>query len=1134
MVRLVPPCDDKSTATSAAWLTSQGGGYDHGVKPHDVFADGVMVLENAAGLRVEMLSNGSVRRMFCGDIMVNLFTGSEAEGALANVWLGIGESEYLPLTGPMSGSRLALGTKGCVWSGQHEQVRYRVEFNLSQDAPTWFWRVWLENLGDETLPCTLLHTQDIGISHEGAVRLNEYFVSQYIDHNVLDHPDHGPVIASRQNQPMGGNHPFTMIGALDRATSYATDAMQVYALYGRTDAIRSVILTELPGERLQHEHSMVGLEAEEIRLEPSATGEAGFFGHFIAHHPEASGSHDLARIEEILRAPLPPVAVHSEPVEVSPSLFSAMIPFVSEELGYDELQDLFPGEWRHAETDADGDLYSFFTGEAEHVVLPLKDRMVLRPHGQIVRTGRSLTPDEAAMTTTMWMSGVFHSMVTQGHVSINRFLSTCHSYIGLFHAHGLRIFIEREEHMEILAQPSLFVMRPDGASWIYQNDLGRIIVDAGVGETVNSLSLRLRTEGMAPSRFLVSMHCAVNGDDGNIRGPVEFSVSGDEIRVKPKPGSELGSRFPDGAFVVRALGETGIEEVGGDEWLYQDMHSRDEPFLCLVMAEGIGFELSMEGHLVEAGSEGGTAPALLRWKADTDDGLVCRLQEITPWFVQNALVHYLAPRGLEQYSGGGWGTRDVCQGAFELLLAMGRFAEARDLLLRVFRQQNPDGDWPQWFMFFERERGIRPGDSHGDIVYWPVLAVARYLRTTRDISLLEETLPYFAHDPAAAGEPVSLLSHIDQALALMEARVVPGTDLAAYGHGDWNDALQPARPEMRENLCSSWTVTLNHETVRELAEAFHEIGLDDRADKLIERAERILTAFQHTLLPDGVLAGMAYFQKGTPRSMLHPRDEETGIHYSALAMIHAILSDMFTPEQAAEHLALIEEHLTGPDGVRLFDKPLAYRGGVMSNFQRAETASYFGREIGIMYTHAHLRFAEALAHIGDADGFLQALCKTCPIGLQELVPSAAPRQANCYYSSSDGAFSDRYEASEHYVSLLDGDVALEGGWRVYSSGAGIGVRLIVQRLLGVTVCQDHWIFDPVIPSSLDGLEVTLSFGKSVMTIRYRIGPAGCGVSAVKFNDAELPMDRMTNPYRLGAVRVSMPSDASGVLEITVG
>ena len=38
---------------------------------------------------------------------------------------------------------------------------------------------------------------------------------------------------------------------------------------------------------------------------------------------------------------------------------------------------------------------------------------------------------------------------------------------------------------------------------------------------------------------------------------------------------------------------------------------------------------------------------------------VARVQDIAPWFVHDALIHYLAPRGLEQYSGGGWGTRDA-------------------------------------------------------------------------------------------------------------------------------------------------------------------------------------------------------------------------------------------------------------------------------------------------------------------------------------------------------------------------------------------------------------------------------------------------------------------------------------------
>jgi cellobiose phosphorylase len=49
---------------------------------------------------------------------------------------------------------------------------------------------------------------------------------------------------------------------------------------------------------------------------------------------------------------------------------------------------------------------------------------------------------------------------------------------------------------------------------------------------------------------------------------------------------------------------------------------------------------------------------------------------------------------------------------------------------------------------------------------------------------------------------------------------------------------------------------------------------------------------------------------------------------------------------------------------------MGYHGGLQTFFQRAESASFFGREIGIMYTHAHLRYCEALARYGDADQVL--------------------------------------------------------------------------------------------------------------------------------------------------------------------
>ena len=359
--------------------------------------------------------------------------------------------------------------------------------------------------------------------------------------------------------------------------------------------------------------------------------------------------------------------------------------------------------------------------------------------------------------------------------------------------------------------------------------------------------------------------------------------------------------------------------------------------------------------------------------------------------------------------------------------------------------------------------------------------------------------------------------------------VIDGTRLAAYGHGDWNDSLQPAQPDMRERLCSSWTVTLNYQTLTALAEALGKLGETRRAAGLRAQAAAILEEFQRVLIVDGVIAGLAYFHEGGKTDyLLHPRDATTGLSYSVLAMIHAIINDMLSPAQARAHLQLIREHLSGPDGARLFDHPMAYHGGPQRYFQRAESASYFGREIGLMYTHAHLRYAEALARSGEAEGFFHALCQINPIGLRDLVKSAAARQANCYYSSSDAAFPDRYAAFGDYAKVKTGEVPLEGGWRVYSSGAGICVRLIMQCFLGLRLEKSALVLDPVIPPALDGLQATVNLAGGTVRVTYHIGSKGRGPVSVHLNDRPLDFIREPNAYRPGAARVPM-DDITGRL-----
>jgi 1,2-beta-oligoglucan phosphorylase len=1075
-------------------------------------------IDNTAGLKFEFNHNGSLRHLRLHDVHVNLFVGNEVEGGPANLWLRLRDDntgvELVPLLG--SRSPLAFGINGaeCIW----RELRLRLALRLAAGAPAWFWHLRIDNLGSAARTIELLHVQDLGLAAYGAIRTNEYYVSHYIDLCPLQHRERGHVVAARQNQAVDGRHPWALIGSLRRGASYATDALQVLGISARAGAPPAGLANRLPGTRLQHEHALAAIEDQALTLDPGAGADLGFFGCVQAHHPEATSNADLAAVDAALALPeaIAPAWGDDAHEAIAPArtLFSSAPLLTVADLDAADLDTLFSASRRHEEHDDAGALLSFFHSDGAHVVLRAKELVVKRPHGHILRSGNALQPDEASLTSTPWMAGVFHSMVTQGHVGINRFLSTVRGWLGQFRSQGLRLFVSIDDRWQLLGVPSAFEMRPAACRWLYQHAGGLIEVVADTRGDAHTLGLRVRVLAGPPLAMLASLHVALAGDDGEDGGAADWRLDAQGVFVAVPPGSGLAERFPDGGFRIEPTPSNRFNRVGGDEMLFEDGGSRGQPFVCIGCEATNEFGLTITGELVAASAP---PPAVLqapRWH--TADADAAQLADIVPWYLHNALVHYLSPRGLEQFTGGGWGTRDVCQGPLEMLLALGRPEPVRDLLLRVFTAQNADGDWPQWFMFFERERNIRAGDSHGDIVFWPLLGLARWLLATEDGALLDTVLPF--HDDNAA----SLWHHVERALAVIAARRIAGTHLAAYGHGDWNDSLQPVDAASRERLCSAWTVTLHHQVLETLARALRRIGRGAQAQSLEDQARDVLADFQRLLVADGVVAGYAQFEPGQERRLLlHPQDAVTGVRFSLLPMMHAVINDMLSPAQARDQLRLIETHLLGPDGARLFDRPLPYRGGPQQLFQRAESSAFFGREIGVMYMHAHLRWAEMLAHMGEAERFFDALCKAHPIMLRERVPMADRRQANCYYSSSDAAFADRYQAQSRYDDIARGHVALDGGWRIYSSGPGIMIGLVVGQFLGIRQEHATLIVDPVLPTRLDGLRATLTVAQHEVELLIHAGPRGHGPVQIDLNDRPLPFTRGANAYRAGAAEVSM-------------
>ena len=241
---------------------------------------------------------------------------------------------------------------------------------------------------------------------------------------------------------------------------------------------------------------------------------------------------------------------------------------------------------------------------------------------ELVARDGALTPDEASLTTTVWMAGVFNALLTQGHVSINRLLSTTRSYLSLQRAHGQRIFVEQDDGYALLDVPSAWEVSPSACRWLYAHAGGLIEVRVTAPTTRHAIELEIAVLDGPPARFLLSHHVALNGDDGAEAVPVRFARGTKGIVVRPIPDTDVGRRFPDGVFRLDPQPGTIIEKVSRDAVLFADGRSRQQPFLTVATAPAARVGFRFTGGLVAARDRGFTrrGVALLRATRDARSG----------------------------------------------------------------------------------------------------------------------------------------------------------------------------------------------------------------------------------------------------------------------------------------------------------------------------------------------------------------------------------------------------------------------------------------------------------------------------------------------------------------------------------
>ncbi|MBX5042196.1 cellobiose phosphorylase [Rhizobium lentis] len=1038
---------------------------------------GLLAISNGSGLSISVLPNGTLFAIEYADdkgaVQINQIQGSPLYGGISRIYLRIGgaKPDVVEIVGPRAYGRFGHDATSFSWSGKAGDIRYNVRLELHDSKTAWFWRVSLRHPKKGTLPVDLVLVQDVGLGDRGFLMNSEAYASQYVDHHIADHGTYGPVVMNRQNlKQSGARNPWLVQGCFDGAVAYATDAIQLaHAQHRQDDLLVGSFGTNLPNERRQQETACPAIQSRSLSV-PADGATATFFALFAADHPEASTDADLSRLDGIEL----PDKVAADPETAPPvrSLLQDAPLLEAEALDKRAIQQLYPE--RSLDERAHGKLLSFFVPDGvlnRHVVLRDKELIVARRHGAIVRSGQNMLLDESTLAATCWMQGIFAAQLTIGNTSFHKLFSVSRDPYNLTRASGLRIMADLGSGWQLLAVPSAFEMGLSDCRWIYRCPGRSIIVSAVASGEGAAMQWSVSVEGK-PCRFLVFGHVVLGEREYDAGGQIEFDAARKRISFRPDPAWLWGERYPDAVYWLVSSTPDDIEEIGGDELLYTDGVARNGAFVALRSRPTRALSFAVVGSMTDADAaerlaqryEAGLsdqamlAPASTFWRhavrgmrIDSASPDLAAQARLLPWLAHDAIVHLSVPHGLEQYTGAAWGTRDACQGPIEFLLAYEHDREAREVVKTVFSEQYLEkGDWAQWFML-EPYANIRAGDSHGDVIIWPLKALCDYIEATGDLAILDEKVSWRDEKTMQKAPHADAIAiHVEKLLETIGEQFIPGTHLIRYGEGDWNDSLQPADPHLRDWMVSSWTVALLYEQIVRYSAILRRRGHSDRAKALRKIATAMRRDFNRHLVRDGVVAGYGIFDPAHDgvELLLHPSDKRTGLSFSLISMTQAMLGRLFTPAQRRDHMRLIEEHLLFPDGVRLMEKPATYAGGLETLFRRAESASFFGREIGLMYVHAHLRYCETLALEGQAEELWKAISVVNPIAVTTALPHASLRQRNSYFSSSDAAFHDRYQAAAQWARTKTGKVAVDGGWRIYSSGPGLYTRSFVENILG--------------------------------------------------------------------------------------